>query len=83
MDKKDFALGKTNFIVLAAGMAVVILGFILMGGKGSDGTAFDPDIFSTMRIKVAPVVCFIGFVSIIFGIMYKPKDNANATDVTK
>ena len=30
--------------------------------------------FSPMRIKVAPVVCFIGFVSIIFAIIHKPKD---------
>lgn len=74
MDKKDYALGKTNFILLAVGMAVVIIGFILMGGSGSDEHAFNADIFSTMRIKVAPVVCFIGFVSIIFAIIYSPKE---------
>ena len=64
-NKRDLALGKTNFIMLAIGMAIVILGFILMAGGGSDEHTFDPEIFSTMRIKVAPVVCFIGFVSII------------------
>ena len=72
-NKRDLALGKTNFIMLGIGMAIVILGFILMAGGGSNEHTFDPEIFSTMRIKVAPVVCFIGFVSIIYGIARKPK----------
>ena len=29
-DKQKFAFDKTNFILLAIGMAVVIIGFILM-----------------------------------------------------
>lgn len=74
MDKKNFAFDKVNFILLAIGMAVVILGFILMSGSGSTEQAFNPEVFSTMRIKVAPVVCFIGFVSIIYAIIRKPKD---------
>ena len=31
MDKKDFAFGRMNFILLAVGMLIVIIGFILMG----------------------------------------------------
>lgn len=53
---------------------VVIIGFILMSGSGSSETTFNPDIFSPMRIKVAPAVCFAGFVSIIYAIIRKPKD---------
>ena len=45
-----------------------------MSGSGSTEQAFNPEVFSTMRIKVAPVVCFIGFVSIIYAIIRKPKD---------
>lgn len=55
-------------------MLVVILGFILMSGAGSDETVFNNDIFSVRRIKVAPVVCFVGFFSIIYAIIRKPKD---------
>ena len=62
MDKKKFAFDKTNFILLAVGMCIVILGFILMTGPGSTETTFEPDIFSVRRIKVAPVVCFFGFI---------------------
>ena len=67
MDKKNFAFDKVNFILLAVGMCVVILGFILMSGGGSTETTFDENIFSPLRIKVAPVVCFVGFISIIYG----------------
>lgn len=74
MDKKNFAFDKRNFLLLAAGMATIIIGFLLMTGPGSTETAFEPDIFSTRRIKVAPVVCFIGFIFMIYGILHKPKD---------
>ena len=75
MDKKNLPFVKVNFILLAVWMAVVILGFILMSGGGSTEQTFNPEVFSTMRIKVAPVVCFVGFVSIIYAIIRKPKDN--------
>ena len=64
-----------NFILLAVGMVVVIIGFILMSGGGTEDGSFNPEIFSTMRVKVAPVICFIGFVSMVYAIIRKPKDN--------
>ena len=69
-DKQKFAFDKTNFILLAIGMAVVILGFILMTGPSSSETVFQADIFSVRRIKV---VCFLGFIFMIYGVMRKPK----------
>lgn len=83
MEKKDLALGKINFIMLAVSMVVVVIGFILMSGGSSDTTQYNPDIFSPMRTKVAPVICFIGFVSIIGSIMYRPKSaiKGDAEDV--
>lgn len=76
MDKKNFAFDRMNFILLAVGMAVVIIGFILMSGSGSTDTFYNADIFSARRIKVAPVVCLIGFVSMIYAVVRKPKDKA-------
>ena len=73
MDKTNFALDKTNFILLAIGMAVVIIGFLLMTGPGSTEEMFEPDIFSVRRIKVAPAVCFFGFVFMIYAVLRKPK----------
>ena len=75
MDKKNLAFDKVNFILLAAGMLIVVLGFILMSGSESTESAFDPNIFSSMRIKVAPIMCFVGFVSIIYAVIRKPKDS--------
>lgn len=75
--KRDLAFDKTNFILLAAGMIVVIIGFILMSGSGSTATEYNPDIFSTRRIVVAPIVCLVGFCSIIYAIIHKPKDEKN------
>ena len=74
MDKKDFAFGRMNFILLAAGMLLVIIGFVLMGGSGSSADAYNVDIFSARRIKVAPLVCLLGFVSMIYAVVHKPKD---------
>ena len=74
MDKKNFAVGRMNFILLGVGMLIVIIGFILMGGAGSAEDAYNPDIFSARRIKVAPMVCLFGFVSMIYAVVHKPKD---------
>ena len=74
MDKRKFAFDKTNFILLAIGMLVVIVGFILMTGPSSTPTNFEPDIFSVRRIKVAPVVCMLGFVFMIYAVLRSPKD---------
>ena len=62
-----------NYILLAIGMAIVILGFRLMSGSGSTESSYDPDIFSARRIKLAPVVCLVGFVSMIYAVIRKPK----------
>ena len=73
MDKSNCAFGRTNFILLAIGMAIVVIGFILMAGGGSTQDAYNPEIFSARRIKVAPLVCLFGFVSMIYAVVHKSK----------
>ena len=73
MDKQKFAFNKTNFILLAIGMAIIILGFLLMTGPGSTEGYFEPDIYNSRRIKLAPAVCLFGFVFMIYGILKKTK----------
>ena len=68
----NFAFDKKNYIMLAIGMLVVIIGFILMAGAGSNESALNPDIFSATRIKVAPLVSLAGFVFIVFAILHRP-----------
>jgi membrane-bound ClpP family serine protease len=74
MDRRNLAFDRVNYILLVVGMVVVVIGFILMSGSGSTESAYNPDIFSARRIKVAPLVCLIGFVSMIYAVMRKPKD---------
>lgn len=80
----NFAFDKKNYILLAVGMLVVVIGFILMSGAGSTEEAFNPEIFSVRRIKVAPLVSLAGFVFIVYAIMHRPEkkadDNANAEE---
>ncbi|KGN78212.1 membrane protein [Porphyromonadaceae bacterium COT-184 OH4590] len=65
-------MSKINYILIAIAVALITLGFVLMTGSPST-MEFNPDIFSFRRITLAPIVCFIGFLMVIAGIMYKPK----------
>ena len=76
-DKRDFAFGRTNFIAMAVSMAIVILGFILMSGAGSTAEAYNPDIFSFRRIRLAPIVCLVGFLFMIVAVVYKKKEDSD------
>ena len=78
MDKRNLALGRINFVLLGIGFAIVVIGFVLMSGGSSTETAFNPDIFSVRRIKVAPVVCFIGFIFMIYAVIRKPGHTVDA-----
>ena len=71
--KEKFALDKINYILIAVGVIIIIAGLLLMTGPSSTETHFEPDIFSTRRIVVAPLVCFVGFVFMIFAIMFRRK----------
>lgn len=74
MDNKKLAFGKGNFIALGIGTAIVLIGFILMSGGESTASRYDSSIFDTRHIVIAPFVTFVGFVSIIYAIIRKPRD---------
>lgn len=83
MDKNKFALTRTNYIMIAVGMALIIIGLLLMTGPSCTNQVFEPDIFSVRRIKVAPIVTLVGFVEIIFAIAYRPKSERADENVQK
>lgn len=68
-----FPLSKLNFILMGIAGAMIIVGFLLMGGEGSTTEQFNPDIFSTRRIIVGPTIAFLGFIFMAFGIIYRTK----------
>ena len=71
----DFAFGRENYILMLAGLALIVLGFALMTGGGTGNpTEWNPDIFSFRRITLAPVLVILGFVVEVIAIVKKSKD---------
>jgi uncharacterized membrane protein YecN with MAPEG domain len=68
-----FNLPKINAIAIAVSVVIIIIGFALMVGAPSGATEFNPDIFSTRRITVGPMIAFFGFILMIVAILYKPR----------
>ncbi len=70
----EYALPRKNLMLLAIGFLVIVIGFCLMVGGGSeDGVTFNPEIFSTRRTVVAPMIALFGFFFEIFAILWVPK----------
>lgn len=66
---------KKNYLLMALSALFILVGFILMsGGQSEDPTAFSPEIFSSRRIVVAPIVGLIGFCLMVYAILVKPTD---------
>ena len=76
---KHFGFQAENYKILLIGLAINILGFLLMIGGGSDDPSkFDAsELFSTVRITIAPMLIVGGYIVILFSIIKKPK-NPNA-----
>jgi hypothetical protein len=73
--KADFAFGRINYILMLSGLGLILLGFALMAGGGSDDpTQFNDAIFSFRRITLAPLVVLAGFVVEIIAIVKKSND---------
>lgn len=72
--KPDFLFDKVNYKTLLIGIAVIVLGFILMSSGGSDDPkVFNEDVFSFRRIRLAPTLVLIGFGITIYSIFKKSK----------
>lgn len=65
-----FNLPKLNIILLGISFLIIVIGFVLMLGAPS-GDVYNPDIFSTRRITVGPMISLAGFVLVIFAILFK------------
>ncbi|MCW3127154.1 MAG: hypothetical protein JWO03_2812 [Bacteroidetes bacterium] len=69
-----FLFDRQNYMIMAAGVIVIIIGFLLMAGKANDNPAvFNADeIYSFRRITLAPVVVMIGFLIEVYAILKRP-----------
>ena len=69
-NKERMPLSMKNYILMLAGAALIVIGFMLMSGGGDHtATHFDESIYSTRRITIAPIVVILGFAFEIFAIM--------------
>jgi hypothetical protein len=74
---KPFLFDRSNYYIMFAGLALILLGFLLMaGGKSSDPNVFnEAEIYSFRRITLAPILIIAGFVVEAVANMRNPKMN--------
>ena len=69
--KSRFLFGNKNYLILILSILLICLGFVLMiGGGGVGDSDFNPEIFSSQRIIIAPIVVIIGYIGMVFSIFY-------------
>lgn len=69
---RPMPLSRANFAGMALAGVLIVLGFVLMLGGSSTAEEFNPDIFSTRRIVIGPMIAFIGFVLMAIAIIIDP-----------
>lgn len=74
-NKQNFVFGSENYILIIIGFIVTLIGFFLMIGGGSEdpNTFNGEELFSQVRITVAPILVIGGYVVVLYGIMKKRK----------
>jgi predicted ABC-type sugar transport system permease subunit len=67
--------GQENKLWMLAGIAIMVIGFLLMaGGRSEDPNVFNAnEVYSTTRITIAPILLLAGLVILIFSIFREPK----------
>lgn len=72
--EKEFLFGKRSYRIMGIGVALIVLGFVLMTGGGSDDpNVFNPAIYSPLRIRVAPALVLTGFAVLMVAILSTKK----------
>ncbi|MBR0122473.1 MAG: DUF3098 domain-containing protein [Bacteroidales bacterium] len=75
LSKPDFVFGKKNYIIFFIGLALMLIGYILMTGGGSDNPeVFNEKMFDFRRLTLSPLCILVGIVFEIFAIFYKSKN---------
>lgn len=67
----------THRHILMVACTLIAAGYLLMAGPATTQQAFCPDIFSTCRIVIAPLLCLGGYLLIIVGILRKKENVKN------
>lgn len=67
--KESFALGKENYILIAVGMFIMLIGYIIMAGT--------ENIFSFGNTSLPVIIIIFGFLFVFYAIIKKPKDSSD------
>lgn len=74
-DNSKMPMGRKNIVLLAVGFLIMVLGYILMTGGGSDNPeVFSYEMFDARRLVIAPLLILIGIVVEVVAIMKRPKN---------
>ena len=69
----EFLFGKKNYLIMLAGIVVILIGFALMAGGGSDDPqVFNEEIYNFRRIRLAPTLVLLGLAIEVYAIMANP-----------
>lgn len=78
--KTAFYFGKQNYKLMLIGLALIVVGFLLMMGPDAntvdgkyDPNVWNEDIFSIRRIRIAPLLVIAGFVVEVYAILKRNK----------
>ncbi len=72
----EFLFGKKNYLIMLAGIVVILIGFALMAGGGSDDPqVFNEEIYSFRRIRLAPTIVLLGLAIEVYAIMANPNSS--------
>lgn len=79
-NENTFYFGKENYKWMLIGLALIVLGFLLMMGADANtvngefnANAWNENIFSFRRIRLAPFLVIVGFVVEIYAILKRNK----------
>lgn len=79
--KKAPLFRKMNYILMGIGLLLLVIGYCLFrGGAVDDPNTFNPELFNTRRMVVAPILMLLGLVTEIFAIMWHPKQNKSTSE---
>ena len=62
-----FALERINYIIMLAGIGMMLLGFVIMSMDK------EPFGFGFLGLTLGPIILFLGFMVQFVAILYKPK----------
>ena len=73
-NEKEFLFGKRAYRIMGIGIALIVLGFVLMTGGGSDDpNVFNAEMYSPLRIRLAPTLVLAGFAALVVAILATKK----------